>query len=194
MEPQSAPIMAQKLTKLINDAYRVGETGILVDTPTQPFCRVTLEEVTYMIQNQQLLVVYNGENETVGCIKVTRTDQEGVAEWGCLAVSDQGKGWGRKLVEAAHKHIVDQLECHTAQLELLAPSRWKHEHKERLREWYLRLGYQLKVNNDYQASTVTMPEGSVLASRFVLATKADFTCYQKKLCEVVLENFQRKTS
>jgi hypothetical protein len=34
-----------EVTAIINDAYRIGESGILMDTPDRPFYRVTAEEV-----------------------------------------------------------------------------------------------------------------------------------------------------
>jgi N-acetylglutamate synthase-like GNAT family acetyltransferase len=169
-----------EVTAIINDAYRIGESGILMDTPDRPFYRVTAEEVQQMIARKGILTL-SIDGQVVGCIKVNVVDNN-VAEWGCLAVmrSCQGKGYGTMLVNAIEQHIQSVLNCQVAQLELLAPSSWKHSHKERLRDWYQRLGYAL-AKETYEESTVRLPQGSSLADRFVLATDGDFTCYQKKL-------------
>ena len=168
------------VTTIINDAYRIGETGILVDTPDQPFYRATEEEVQQMIATKAILTLLIDE-KVVGCIKVHVID-DGVAEWGCLAVahSSQGKGYGTMLVNAVEQHIQSVMNCQVAQLVLLAPSSWKHSHKERLRDWYQRLGYVLEKGT-YEESTVRLLQGSQLAGRFVLATDCDLTCYTKKL-------------
>lgn len=169
-----------EVTTIINDAYRIGETGILVDIPDRPFYRVTAEEVQQMIATKGILTL-SIDGHVVGCIKVHKVDNY-VAEWGCLAVASlyQGKGYGTMLVKAAEHHIQSVMNCQMAQLELLAPSSWKHTHKERLRDWYHRLGYVL-AKRTYDESTVRLPQGSSLADRFVLATDGDFTCYRKKL-------------
>ena len=183
---------------IINDAYRVGESGILLDTKEDPLQRVTSDDVMNMIESQQLLVLKikeDGDQDEVivGCVKAEMVKQQkdgtekNIVEWGCLAVAEsyQGKGYGNRLVLAVEDYIRTTLKCKTAQLELLAPSSWKHAHKERLRDWYKRLGYTLKVPDDYKASTMSLPTGSVLADRFFLITDADFTCYQKQLSQII---------
>ena len=181
----------ERVTGILNAAYQEGETGILVDTPENPLERATREEVLGFCRNQQLLVLLV-DQLVMGCVKVEAPlpsqDDDGddddasavvIGEWGCLALAkeSQGKGYGRVLVKAAESHIFQK--CAVCQLELLAPSKWKHQHKERLREWYLRMGYNLRIPNDYDASTMTLPQGSTLGQRFVLATDGDFTSYHK---------------
>jgi predicted GNAT family N-acyltransferase len=136
-----------------------------------------------MIEERQILTL-SKDDQVVGCVKVfALAEEEGVAEFGCLAVNQENKrsGLGKVLVLAAEEHLKVKLGCSVAQLELLAPSSWKHEHKERLRGWYLRMGYSTLAKGDYDASTTTLPAGSLLGDRFVLATDADFTCYRKEL-------------
>jgi N-acetylglutamate synthase-like GNAT family acetyltransferase len=189
------------IANIINQAYRIGETGILMDTPEAPLQRATVAEVRDMIKRRQLLVLKasanNNNNNNInnnhaatttkttilGCIKLDVLEGGSIGEWGCLAVATdhQGKGYGTVLVEAMESYMKQSHHCSVAQLELLAPSNWKHEHKERLRRWYHRMGYELLVKGDYTASTQTLREGSILGERFLLATQADFTTYQKKL-------------
>jgi GNAT superfamily N-acetyltransferase len=175
---------AETIANIINQAYRVGETGILIDTPGAPLQRATIAEVREMVKRSKLLVLKSSANATIiGCIKVDLLEGGRIGEWGCLAVAadHQGKGYGAILVAAVEFYMKHSHSCSVAQLELLAPSNWKHEHKEHLRRWYQRMGYELQVDGDYSASTITLREGSVLGERFRLATQADFTTYQKKL-------------
>ena len=190
----------QPLVELINHAYRIGEEGILVDTADRPFARVMQQDVEAFIDQQKLLVACmknsKEEGSILGCVKMDRVEESGrqgtaaIGEWGCLAVSTnhQQQGLGRRLVEAAEETMRNQWKCKAAQLELLAPTNWKHSHKERLKEWYTRrMGYRLKVQrggaaeDDYEASTSRLPSGSLLGGRFLLATDADFTTYYKEL-------------
>ena len=165
------------IVALINEAYLWGETGIIV----KPFDRVLIEEVVTLIELSQLLLLLDASSKMLlGCVKV-QVLPNAIGEWGCLAVaqSQRQSGYGKILVSAAENHLV-QMGCTTLQLELLAPSTFRHEHKERLRRWYTeRLGYKLKVADDYTGSTVSLSEGTLLLSRFVLQTDADFTTYQR---------------
>ena len=227
----------QPLVDMINSAYKDGEKDILVDTPQEPFQRVTAEDLRPLVARQQLLIleitISKADDETdelgvenstprssssskrikngtarkiAGCIKLERVDHKDnsmidaaaaavtsttipnipikIGGWGCLAVSNdyQRRGYGNRLIQAAEDYLKYQWGCQYAQLELLAPSHWKHHHKEMLREWYtVRLGYRLLVPNSYEASTEKFKQGTALAGRFVLATDADYTTYRKKL-------------
>lgn len=153
--------LASVIVPLINQAYQIGERGILVDTDERPFSRVTLADIQDACARNTLYVavIIKARTETaasttgnttstssiVGCIQAKRVD-ETTGEWGCLAVSvkHQELGIGRKLVQAA-EGVLRNSGCQQVQLELLSPTHWKHAHKEMLREWYTqRIGYQLK--------------------------------------------------
>lgn len=189
----------RRLTHLINAAYRKGEQGILVDTKEEPFYRMTEPDVKDLIRQQKLLVLTSSSSSSktnatnrrrlLGCIKLERVQDEeeegggGCVEWGCLAVQldAQGQGHGRRLVEAAERIIRDEWHGQWAQLELLAPTHWKHDHKERLREWYTaRLGYH-PLHEEVPPCTTRLAQGTLLGGRFRLATDADFTVYRKRL-------------
>jgi len=173
-----------RITSILNQAYKIGEHGIIEDSPERPFERATRQNVSEWAAKNMLLVVLSKENNELGCIKVETysiedsndpADGQLCGTWGCLAVeqSYQGKGLGRRLVHAAEEFLVKQ-GCQVIQLELLAPSHWKHTHKERLRTWYTeRLGYT------YEASTTSMKKGTLLAGTFRLATDSAFTNYRK---------------
>ena len=182
----------ERITDILNHAYKIGEKGIIEDSLEHPFNRATRQDVNEWVAKNMLLVLSSRKNNESGCIKVEVNQVSDPADpahgqlcgtWGCLAVqqSHQGKGLGRRLVLAAEECLADQ-GCKVIQLELLAPSHWKHSHKERLREWYTeQLGYELSVPGDYETSTTRMKEGSLLVGRFILATDSDFTNYRKFL-------------
>ena len=182
-----------ELTALINASYREGELGIFVDTDEQPFLRFTSEELLALVLEEKVIVVEgDDDNGIVGCIKIEpRVHDETagdmsivVGEWGGLAVAKpwQGQGLGTVLRKAAEKRLMAVHGCTHAELELLTPSNWEHEHKERLRRWYVdRLGFALKVPGDYEASTTRFPSGSLLMDRMLLCTDADFTVYRRAL-------------
>jgi len=192
------------LTNLINEAYKIGELGIFVDTAENPFLRMTEEDVKELVQKDKLLVLTDNDNADdssnaiIGCIKVDVVQNCGdnneikIGEWGCLAVRPacQGLGYGNMLIKAAEKYFRECTHdkgiggaCTHAQLELLSPSHWKHDHKERLRNWYTkRLGYKLKdASGDYDKSTVRVKKGELLLGKFELGTDSDFTQYWKAL-------------
>jgi N-acetylglutamate synthase-like GNAT family acetyltransferase len=164
------------LTHMINEAFTVGEKGIIVE----PFQRVTHEEVREMALKQNLLVLVDECLKLQGCINVFGDNT--VGELFCLAVSKvcQGKGYGRQIMLVA-EDLLRSKGCVTVQLKLLSPTHWKHAHKERLRSWYTeRLGYSL-LKESYASATTKMPKGAMFANRIVLATDADLTVYKKNL-------------
>lgn len=188
------PVNVEALTRMVNEAYKVGERDIIVDTKANPFARWTTEDVNGLLDTDSLLLARAAAGpdagEVLGCVKVDfGVSQVGLAagdrlgEWGGLAVASgaQGHGLGSVLVAAAERHL-QASGCTLAELELLAPSAWEHAHKERLRNWYVeRLGYDLKVHDDYKASTMSLPQGTLLLDRFELATASDFTVYRRRL-------------
>ena len=175
------------VVNLINVAYKIGEKGIIVDSDEFPFFRMREQDVIDLISNSNLMVLEKDDN-IIGCVKLNfniEKTAEGhrVGEWGGLAVHPdfQKQGYGSMLQSAAENRLLEA-ECEYAQLELLTPSNWTHDHKERLRSWYVnKLGYALKVTGEYAKSTTSLPEGTMLLGRFLLATAADFTIYHKKI-------------
>eukprot|EP00521_Asterionellopsis_glacialis_P008288 CAMPEP_0195284272 /NCGR_PEP_ID=MMETSP0707-20130614/2530_1 /TAXON_ID=33640 /ORGANISM="Asterionellopsis glacialis, Strain CCMP134" /LENGTH=186 /DNA_ID=CAMNT_0040343591 /DNA_START=94 /DNA_END=651 /DNA_ORIENTATION=+ len=156
----------QSVAMIINDAYRTGEEGIIVDEPRGSFQRMTEGDVADMMENGKLLLLEDQSSGIIGCIKVDINKK--VGEWGCLAVREeyQGKGYGSILVRAAETYFKEQ-KCTMTQLELLAPTHWKHAHKERLRSWYSKMGYILG-GSTYEEATNQLCKGEVLAGKFQL--------------------------
>ena len=191
---RGGPVDVQRLTRMINTVYKKGEEGIISDTEKRPFARFMESDVQGLLDSDALLLARSTDvdsaDEVVGCVKLDLgVSQDGVptgervGEWGGLAVGEahQGRGVARALVSAAEAEL-RAAGCTLAQLELLAPAHWKHDHKERLHAWYVaRLGYGLQVPGDYMASTTRLPRGTLLLGRFELAVESDFTVYRRRL-------------
>ncbi len=128
--------------RIINAAYERGEAGIW-----QPGWRRTeLAPLEEEIGAGEIAVARRGET-ILGCVRVRRLDDD-TAEFGLLSVDPElsGTGVGRALVDfAEHAHDVDWME-----LELLVPHA-PHAHKQRLHEWYSRLGYREVGRRDFAA-------------------------------------------
>ena len=198
VRPAASDDSISDLTMLINNAYKVGEAGIMVDNKENPFFRMLEEDVSELVNKENLFVLVSTTlssssssfepGDIIGCVKIDKnvdetSEGERVGEWGGLAVHPdyQNKGYGTLLQAAAERALKDA-GCIVAQLELLTPSNWEHAHKERLRQWYVeKLGYSLKVPGDYEKSTTSMPKGTRLLERFLLATASDFTVYRRKI-------------
>ena len=123
---------AAAVTRIINAAYDHGEAGIW----QAGWARTTVAEVEQMIDAGEI-AVSRADGGVVGAVRVRRLDEE-TAELGMLSVDPvaMGTGAGRALLAfAEQRHGTPFM-----QLELLVP-RAPHVHKQRLHDWYSRLGY-----------------------------------------------------
>jgi GNAT superfamily N-acetyltransferase len=126
------------LTRLVNEVYTASESGLWRAGMT----RTTATEIARLAAAGQLAVAVR-DGEPVGCVQVHDVDA-GTGEFGMLTASPEhrGTGLGRVLVEFAERRARDR-GLRAMRLELLVPRGWRHPHKEFLRSWYERLGYQL---------------------------------------------------
>jgi ribosomal protein S18 acetylase RimI-like enzyme len=202
---------AQHIADLVNDAYRIGEKGII----QEPFQRITASHVEDLIDKQELLVLVlqapigstddASTDMILGCVQVTLipvsstpekdpsqlsssiNKQDSVlmlGEWGCLAVHGdyQNQGFGRQLIQAAEDYLVSQ-QCTTIHIHLLTPSHREHDHKNRLYRWYTSCWqYDFVVKDNAEASTQKLVQNQAFGDgRFVLATDADLITLSKPL-------------
>ena len=126
-----------QLCRLINKAYQEGEKGLW----TTDYERITTNDLTKLIENNQI-VVSKLEDQIVGCIQVKLEHSNKKATFGMLSVDKEfeGKGIGRSLISFIEKYCKD-CQMENLQLELLLPVDSKHGFKERLKEWYTKLGF-----------------------------------------------------
>jgi GNAT superfamily N-acetyltransferase len=130
--------VAVELVRLINRAYSAGEAGLWVEGTA----RIDEPEIAQAIRAGDMLVATR-EGRIVGCAR-TRALDETTADVGLISADPEvwGGGIGRALVEVAEA-LARSRGATTMQLELLVPRTGTHPEKERLREWYTRLGYSV---------------------------------------------------
>lgn len=153
----------EHLCKLINDAYQKAEEGIISSQSK----RIFPENLSELLRTQSLLLAEKN-NIIVGCIEV-KIVEEGIGQFS-MVVSDEnlrGRGIGGQLIKAAENWALER-GCHTMSLCLLTPSEWKQPHKEFLKAWYERLGYQPQFKQEFDDVSI-------------LITPCDFTVYYKAL-------------
>ena len=127
-----------ELVRLVNDAYAAGEVGLWVDDAG----RTDEAEIAASVAAREMLVA-TADGRTVGCLRVRALDDT-TAEVGLVSVDPQawGGGIGRALVTAA-EDLMRSRGAETMRLELLVPRASVHPTKQRLHEWYTRLGYEV---------------------------------------------------
>ena len=164
----SDEVLVDDVARVINRAYAAGEDGLWVDGTV----RVTPDQVADAIGEGGMLVARLG-GEVVGCARVRVLD-ETTADLGLVSVIPEqwGGGVGREVVRAA-EDLMRSRGVATAQLELLVPQGWRSPHKERLRAWYTRLGYQVVGTSPFEeVATHTASQ---------LATPCEFFVFRKPL-------------
>jgi GNAT superfamily N-acetyltransferase len=160
--------LVERLTKLINDVYRVAESGLWQEGTT----RTTMAQVVELIEAGEIAVAtVNGQ--LAGAVHVHAVSDD-TGEFGLLVAAPEhrGIGVGRQLVSLAERHSRDRA-MGTMQLELLVPRAWRHPSKEFLDSWYRRLGYRVTRTTSVDDSE---PELAPL-----LATPCRFVIYAKPL-------------
>jgi GNAT superfamily N-acetyltransferase len=147
LAPAEASIerLVERLVRIINDAYAVGEAGLWVDGAK----RTDVAEIGEAIRSGEMLLA-TGDGRIEGCARVQPLN-ETTAKLGMLAVTPDrwGSGAGRSLVRSAEE-LMRSRGVTTMQLELLVPKGWVHPEKKRLRDWYTRLGYTVTRSASFE--------------------------------------------
>jgi GNAT superfamily N-acetyltransferase len=121
------------LARIVNAAYTWGESGLW-----EPgWQRISADGMRELVAAGEIAVAWE-QDRPVGCVRVLRLDER-AAMFGMLSVdpSAHGGGLGRALIAFAESaYAVEEME-----LELLIPRGAPHPSKQRLHEWYSRLGY-----------------------------------------------------
>jgi GNAT superfamily N-acetyltransferase len=165
--------LVEQLAQLINDAYAVGEKGLWIEGTK----RTTSAEVAEVIGDEGMLTA-TLEGQAVGCASVRAIDAS-TADLGVVSVAPDrwGGGFGRELVRSA-EDLMRSRAVTTSQLELLVPREWVHPEKDRLRRWYLRLGYRIVRTAQFEEIVPARLTGQ-------LATPCEFLVFRKDLSSAV---------
>jgi GNAT superfamily N-acetyltransferase len=138
----ASPADVGEVVRITNAAYARGEAGIW-----RPGWTRTNPEWTRGDIAAQEVFVAREDARIVGSIRVVRL-REDTAEFGMLAVDPAfgGRGIGHALISFAERlYDVAWME-----LELLVPKA-PHANKQRLHDWYTRLGYREWRRRDFAA-------------------------------------------
>jgi GNAT superfamily N-acetyltransferase len=129
--------LVEELVGVINGAYATGEDGLW----REGWTRTTPDEVAKLILDGGMLVA-RVDGRVAGCGHVRPLD-ESTADLGFVSTAPEqwGGGVGGEIVRAAEE-LMRLRGVATMQLELLVPRDGTHPHKDRVREWYVRLGYR----------------------------------------------------
>ncbi len=151
------------LVALINNVYEKAETGLFVPGVQ----RITNVQLNVLVQNNNLMVAELA-GKIVGCIAIYKQDIN-TAMFGMLVShpDHRGIGIGSTLISAAEAWAREN-NCIVMHLELLAPKNWTHDHKEFLKSWYIRLGYEPQITKKFEKEDI-------------LVTEYSFTIYEKIL-------------
>lgn len=141
------PAVADAVTALVNERYAATE-GSLWHPGKQ---RTDVEEIARVAAEGRLVVASDpADGRLLGAVVLYLPDTAaelhaaGVAEFGMLAVSPAaaGAGIGTALVRAVEA-LARERGARTMDLEVLRPEIGTLDAKERLAQWYPRLGYRL---------------------------------------------------
>jgi GNAT superfamily N-acetyltransferase len=127
------------LVRVVNAAYAAGEAGLwAAGTPW-----TDADEIAAAVGGGEMIAAFGGDGDLVGCARV-RPLAPDVVDLGFVSVAPEawGTGVGRAVLAFA-EDVVRRSGVPTMQLELLVPQGAAHPDKERLRAWYLRLGYEI---------------------------------------------------
>jgi GNAT superfamily N-acetyltransferase len=129
-----------ELVDIVNVAYRQGESGICIPN----LVRITERKLLELIATKELLGL-RVAGLLKGCIAVKASPYaSGSALFGMLALDHdmkyRNKGYGSLLVKKAEGFALEN-GFGFMDLELLKPTLFAHDHKNRLEAWYEKIGY-----------------------------------------------------
>ncbi|XVV15393.1 GNAT family N-acetyltransferase [Actinoplanes sp. CA-131856] len=135
LEPDPDDATAERLARIVNDAYAEGEKGLWREGTLRT-------SATEMAELAGKLAVARRGDHVLGSVRVQLLSPR-VGQLGMLAAdpAERGSGVGRELVRFAEEHA-RAAGASVMQLELLVPLVGEHPVKEFLRGWYTRIGYR----------------------------------------------------
>jgi GNAT superfamily N-acetyltransferase len=163
-------ILVEELVRIINSAYAIGEAGLWLEGAA----RTGPGEIAEAIRSGGVLAA-TLEGRLAGGAYLRSLDR-GTADLGLISAAPDrwGSGIGRELVRLAEE-LARSRGVTTMQLELLVPKGWVHPEKERLRSWYVRLGYKVVRSAPFEEVAAHLAPQ--------LAVPCEFLIFRKPLAE-----------
>jgi GNAT superfamily N-acetyltransferase len=172
LEPEAGTdaTLVDGLAQLVNDVYAVAEEGLWRNGAT----RTTGPEMAELIAAREIAVAVE-QDTIVGSIRIHDVAAD-TSEFGILVADPEQRstGIGRALLDFAEDNARER-GLPAMQLELLVPREWTHPHKEFLKSWYGRRGYEL-------VRTTTM-DGTYPHLAPLLATACDLEIHRRSLLD-----------
>ena len=162
----------EDLVKQINERYTATEHELW--QAGKDFKRTKAAELLKLREKGQLILAFAAvERVPVGSVCIVALSESSPAEsaWaelGMLAVRPtfEGRGIGAALIAKAKSWAKDHQRAEL-RLEILHPRKWSHPYKDRLRAWYLKLGFTIVQDAPFEEQ---YPE---LVASFKLACVCD---------------------
>ena len=134
----------KNLISMVNHVYFSSEK----DFWKEGYYRISEEDFKNYMQMKWLYILEE-KQEVLGCVLFKQKKQK-TSSFSMLVChpKHRKKGVGKSLVNyITQKALNDKNEI--MQLELLSPKNWVHEEKKFLKEWYTKIGYELKKEVDF---------------------------------------------
>ncbi|KAG9254493.1 uncharacterized protein F5Z01DRAFT_108555 [Emericellopsis atlantica] len=135
------------LASIVNTSYATAEAGIW--TPGHE--RTNPDDIASLIQKAQLAVVYDHarSKQPIGCL-VYKLISPALSNFGMLALDQayRSTGIGRRMVVFVEEES-RRRGCENCSCELLMPTEFTHEYKERTQKWYEKMGYSVVKVGDF---------------------------------------------
>jgi len=126
----------ESLHTILESGYRIAESDLWV----KPYARIAFGDFLNLVREDRILIAFYNK-KIVGCIHYYQKTTKKFG-FGLLAVDFdyKGLGIGRGLISQVER-LASKKGAEIMELELLRPKGVNVPFKERLREWYERMGY-----------------------------------------------------
>lgn len=134
----------ERLHDILEEVYRIAESDLWV----KAYARIAFADFEALIQKGELIIA-RYDKTIVGCIHYYKKNDY---KYGfgllCVDFDYKGLGIGRALINRAEE-LAFQNGATEMELEVLRPKGLKVAFKERIREWYERMGYEYTHSQNF---------------------------------------------
>ncbi|HLQ74124.1 MAG TPA: GNAT family N-acetyltransferase [Bacillota bacterium] len=158
--------LMEKLATIINRAYKTAETRLW----KEGMQRTDAQEMSEIAASGELIGMYLDET-IIGSVRLTDVSPS-TGNIGMLAIDENyhGRGFGKQLLQFA-EHEWKKKGIPTIQIELLVAKSGSYPAKERLEQWYVRIGYQEIERKEVQQIFPPLTNMLAVPSEFIIFHK-----------------------